>query len=163
MTYSDFTNIFLPKLACAYRDGQIKFHALVDFDLWKKIFPDESHGNFDVQWSAISFNAYVLNDEEKSLLIVFSIPLFKIKREAKFVAFRLDNKRKRIVCYYLRRPQYHDDYWKIYLYDMKMRKEYFITDLSDTDSMRVFIKDITDLPFRENATIMEKLATTINS
>lgn len=158
MTYSDFTNTFLPNLAQAYRDGQIKFHGLVDFDLWKRIFPDEAHGNLDVQWSAISFNAFTLNDKENSLLIVFSIPLFKVKKEAKFIAFRLDNKRKNIVCYSLRRPRYHDDFWQIYLYDYNTRKQYPIAELEGTNSMREFINEISKMPFRQEPSLIERVS-----
>ena len=163
MTYTEFTDYFLPTLAISYRSGKFNFHALVDFDLWKKVFPDEGNRNDEVQWSEISFNAFTLNDKEKSLFVVFAMPERIVPNEAKFVGFRLDNNRKRIACYSLRRPKYHDDPWKVFLYDYKDKKNFFITELMGTHSMREFINAVEKIDFQDCPSLVDKILTMVQS
>ena len=46
MNISEFTNIFLPQLLSQYIDGDLPFHALVDTDLWKQVFPETNNLSF---------------------------------------------------------------------------------------------------------------------
>ena len=158
MTYTEFTDIFLPALATSYRNGSMKFHGLFDFDLWKRIFPDENNRAGELQWSEVQFNAFALNDKEKSLFIVFSLPERVKPDEAKYIGFRLDSNRKRIACYSMRRPKYHDDPWQIFQYDYKRRGLTYSAEVMGTNSMREFINTIEKFDFQETPSFAERFS-----
>jgi len=157
MTYQDFTNTFIPSLTLLYQTGQIPFHGLVDFNLWSQILPEPEELTNDFQWRKISYNAFVLEDEEKSLLIVYSIPLFNQKKEAEFIGIRLNNNRDKLILYSLRRPKFHDDAWDICQYDYSKKDEVFLDKIKGTDSMREFINAIQQLEFKEKPTIFDRV------
>lgn len=157
MTYKDFTDKFLLKLARFYRSGEVSLHGLVDIDLWKKVFPDNDAKHGDILWSNVSFNAFTLDDEENSLLIVYSIPQENEVGRAKFIAMRFDNKRHSLLYYTLRRPKYYDDAWDIFQYDFSSGKNYYIQKIGGTDSLREFKASIEKIEFKENPTLYEKI------
>lgn len=157
MTYQDFTNTFIPNLALLYQTKQISLHGLVDFNLWSQILPESEELTNDFQWRKISFNAFVLEDDEKSLLIVYSIPLFNQKKEAEFIGIRLNNNRDKLILYSLRRPKYHDDAWDICQYDFDKKDEVFLDKIKGTDSMREFMNAIQHLEFKEKPTIFDRV------
>lgn len=157
MTYQDFTNTFIPNLALLYQTKQISLHGLVDFNLWSQILPESEELTNDFQWRKISFNAFVLEDDEKSLLIVYSIPLFNQKKEAEFIGIRLNNNRDKLILYSLRRPKYHDDAWDICQYDFDKKDEVFLDKIKGTDSMREFMNAIQQLEFKEKPTIIDRV------
>ena len=149
MKYTDFSNTFLLKLALSYRSGQISFHGLVDFHLWKAVFPNNESKSNNFDWRKIGFNAFQLNDKEQSLLIIYSIPHLYTPKEAEFIGIRLNKNRSNLLYYSLRRPKYNDDPWDIFLYDYKSQKDIFINKIQGTDSMREFKNAIEKLEFRE--------------
>ncbi len=157
MTYQDFTNTFIPNLARMYRNKKISLHGLVDFNLWSQILPEPEEMSNDLQWRKINFNAFVLDDEEKSLLIVYSMPLFNQKKEAEFIGIRLNNNRDKLILYSLRRPKYHDDAWDICQYDFDKKDEVFLDKIKGTDSMREFINAIQVMEFKEKPSIFDRM------
>lgn len=149
MTYQEFSDKFLVTLASAYRNGTLDLHALIDFNLWKRVFPEEYGNHLRVQWNKISFNAFTLSDSTNSLLLVYKIPEAFKHREAGFIGIRLDNNRKDLYYYSLRHPQYHDEPWMIYQYDFKKSQNIFIEDIHGTNSMREFKASIERMPCQE--------------
>ncbi len=147
MTYFEFTNHFLPQLAQLYLNKEIDFHALVDFDLWKKVFPDVPKADGSFYWNRISFNAFALNDPESSLLLVYNLPLQNTPKEAQFIGIRFNNNRTRLNMYVLRRPRFYDEFWDVFQYNFELGKEIFIEKLRGTNSLREFCADIQRLPF----------------
>jgi len=150
MNYKEFSQIFLPQLAADYREGSLPFHALVDIDLWQKLFPDRNATPGQVQWYNVKLNAFDLNDEENSLLLTFSLPLYKVKEEAKFIGLRINNMQNSLTYYILRRPTYNDDPWNLYQYNFKENKEVFLQKIQSTDSLREFKYCIERLPNKES-------------
>jgi len=157
MNYQDFTNIFIPNLARLYRDKKIALHALVDFSTWSQVLPEPDELTNDFQWKKISFNAFTLDDEEKSLFIVYSIPLFNQKKEAEFIGIRLNNNRDKLILYSLRRPKYHDDPWDINQYDFDKGDEVFLDKIKGTDSMREFMNAIQQMEFNERPSLFDRM------
>lgn len=138
MNYKEFTQTFLPSLAKEYREGNLPFHALIDFDLWRRVFPDQAAAPGQVQWYAVKLNAFCLNDEERTLLLTFSIPLLNRRDEVKFVGMRINNKQNTLTYYLLRRPRYNDELWDLFQYDFENNQEIFIQKNNGTDSLREF-------------------------
>ncbi len=161
MTYQDFTNIFIPNLARLYREKKISLHGLVDFHTWSQVLPEPDELTNDFQWKKISFNAFSLEDEENSLLLVYSIPLFNQKKEAEFIGIRLNNNRDKLILYSLRRPRYNDDPWDICQYDFDKGDEVFLDKIKGTDSMREFMNAIQQMEFKEKPTLFERLVNII--
>lgn len=161
MTYTEFSDKFIPALAKLYREKKIGVHGLVDFDTWKKVFPEPIELISDFHWQRISFNAFVLDDEEKSMLIIYTLPLFNQKNEAQYIGVRLNNKRNAISLYYLRRPQFVDEFWKLYIYDFSRNKDFFIDAIKGANSMREFKKAVTEMDFDYTPTILDRLLTYI--
>lgn len=157
MTYQEFTDTFIPQLALLYRQKKITLHGLVDFNLWSQILPESDELYSDFQWNKISFNAFVLNDEEKSLFIVYSIPLFKNKKEAEFIGIRLDNNRDNLILYSLRRPKFHDDAWDICQYDFDKGDEVFLEKIKGTDSMREFMNAIQNMEYKDKPSFYDRM------
>ena len=155
MTYQEFSDKFLPTLAKFYRDKQIDLHGLVDFDLWKKIIPDDASSFDGFRWECITFNAFNLSDSENSLLLVYSIPEKNQENCAKFVAMRLDNKREHLLLYSLRCPRFYNDPWEIYLHNFKKDSDSLLAQIQGTNSLREFVAHIQRSEFRENLTIVQ--------
>ena len=161
MTYQEFSDTFLPKLATSYLNKEIDFHALIDFELWKKIFPDNELQMDQVNWNGIQFNAFSLDDDKHSLLLVYTIPTHNKKNEAKFIAFRFDNNRNKLLLYSLRRPKYYDELWNIFQYDFKLGKDVYLMKNLGTDSLREFKASIEQIEFQEKTSFFDKIKTTL--
>ena len=163
MTYTDFSNTFLLELTRSYRSGAIPFHGLIDFNLWRRICPDTDCRPNVFSWNKISFNAFTLNDSQKSLLIIYNIPIMYKKNEAEFVGIRFDNNRKQVLYYTLRRPRYNDEAWDIYLYDFDNNSDVILEKIQGTDSLREFKNAIERIPFRDKPTLFERIKTRIQT
>lgn len=146
MTYDEFTTIFLPQLADHYQKGSLPFHALVDVDLWKRVFPDLNAAPNQVQWYNVKLEAFDLNDREGTLLLTYSLPIRFNKKEAKFIAMRIDNMSHTLSYYILRRPSSVNDYWDIFQYNFATGKEVYVNKLDSTDSLREFRNYLATLP-----------------
>lgn len=138
MNYSEFSHIFLPQLAKEYREGTLPFHALVDIDLWRQVFPDMNAKPGQVQWYTIKLNAYSLNDDNNSLLLTYSLPERREKEEAKFIGLRINNINRTLTYYILRRPSVVDEHWDLYQYNFAQQHEDFVQKIQTTDSLREF-------------------------
>ncbi len=147
MTTIEFSTEFLPTLASSYLSGELGLHALVDFELWSKIFPNDPEHSGNCKWSNISFNAFQLNDDRQSLLLIYNIPQYNKPKEDKFVGIRIDNNNRQLLYYTLRRPKYNDEPWDICNYDFKSKKEIFLEKINGTDSLREFKQAIEKMPF----------------
>lgn len=146
MNYKEFSQIFLPQLASEYREGTLPFHALVDIDLWRRIFPDFNSEPGQVQWYNVKLNAFSLSDDENTLLLTFSLPERRDKEEAKFIGLRINNMAKTLTFYLLRRPSVVDEAWNLFQYNFTERKEIFVQKMESTDSLREFKNCIERLP-----------------
>lgn len=149
MTYHEFTDNFILTLAKKYRNNEMPLHALVDIDLWRKVLPDNVSQDNNFHWYNIKLNAFMLEDELRSMLIVYSIPIFNRQNEIKFIGLRFDNNRKRLLYYSLRRPKYNDEAWEIFQYDFEHNEQVFINKIKGTDSLREFRNNIETISFRE--------------
>lgn len=152
MTYSDFAEKFLPQLAELYLNKQLPFHGLVDFDLWKKVFPEGQDLTHPFYWNRIKFNAFPLGDEESSLLLVYSIPMNNTPKEIQFIGIRFDKNRNHLNYYTLRRPRFYDDFWNIFQYNFKTSQEIYLEKLQGTNSIREFCFGIKRIPFKPEET-----------
>lgn len=146
MNYKEFTQIFLPQLASEYRDGTLPFHALVDVDLWRQVFPDFNAKPGQVQWYTVKLNAFQLNDEGENLLLTFTLPERREEKEAKFIGMRINNMAHTLRFYLLRRPSVVDEPWEIFQYNFDLKKEIFVRKMDSTDSLREFKNNIERLP-----------------
>lgn len=146
MNYTEFSDTFLPQLASDYLEGRLPFHALVDMDLWKRIFPDMNAAPGQVQWYNIKLTNFSLNDVENTLLITYSLPERRDKNEAKFIGMRINNMQQTLNFYLLRRPSNYDDLWNLFQYDFKNKQEIFIKKIEATDSLFEFKNCIERLP-----------------
>jgi len=149
MNYKEFTQIFLPQLASEYRDGALPFHALVDVDLWRQVFPDFNAVPGQVQWYTVKLNAFSLNDAEQTLLLTYSLPERREKEEAKFIGLRINNMTHSLNYYLLRRPSVVDEAWNLFQYNFTEKKEIFVQKIDCTDSLREFRNFIERLPNEE--------------
>ncbi|MBQ0056694.1 MAG: hypothetical protein KBT20_03460 [Bacteroidales bacterium] len=163
MTYQDFSDRFLLSLVKSYRNKQIPLHALVDTDLWIKIFPNYNNETGQFHWYLIKFNAFTLSDEEGSLLIIYSIPTQNQKKEPKFIGIRLNNNRDQVILYTLRRPEYVGDSWDLYQYDFKKDKNISLGKLYGTDSIREFKNHIERLSFSERPPLLSRILTSVTN
>lgn len=161
MTYKEFSETFLLDLARSYRNGKIPFHALVDKDLWQRIFLDNETGIHSLRWYNIKINPYLLSDSESSLLIVFSIPIQNLSKETKFIGMRFNSNRSTILFYSLCRPHYVDEAWDIFQYDFERSEYTFVSKIHGTDSLREFRNNIERIPFREKPSIFERVLSRI--
>lgn len=156
MTYQDFANKFLLELARSYRNKEHQIHSLIDFELWKKIFPTSYNDMANFDWNKIHFNAFALNDSENSLLIVYNIPTSNSEKEAKFIGLRFNNKRNNVLYYTLRRPRFYDEAWDICQYDFKSNQDNIIDKIKGTDSMREFKNAIERMKFSEQLSLYDR-------
>lgn len=151
MNISEFSNIFLPQLVKDYSEGNLDFHALVDFDLWKQVFisPADATEEGRFLWYQIQFNSFELRDH--TMLLTYTLPIPIKQGLPKFIGIRID-RTKRIAHYYvLTKPQNVDDAWDIFWMPFpkassKMKLE-FKCKIDGTDSLRNFVLSVQHLPF----------------
>lgn len=160
-----FVDHFLPQIVSGYADGQLPFHSLVDFDLWRRIFPE---GNAEKQfhWYQVSLTCNPLQDG--SLLLTFILPEPTASNEPKFAAIRLKpaaNDKRRCIYYTLRKPASVFDQWDIYQLPFdssdatpdepghscrdRLPEPAFCRKIQDTDSLRNFVFSVQQEPFFE--------------
>jgi len=145
MTIKEFSDIFLPTLAYQYKNGELDFHALVDIDTWKNIFPDNRSVYHDFLWYQIKLNSFSLKDG--SGLIVFSLPEPNKAEERKFIGIRFDNISRNLLYYVLVRPRFYDATWEIHQYSFTSRKFIFDCMNNGTSSLRDFKNTIDSRDF----------------
>ena len=140
MTIKEFTDIFLPSLVQLYKNGQLDFHALLDMDIWRKIYPDSREEPHDFLWYQIKLNAFALKDGTG--LIVYSLLEPNMSGERKFIGIRFDNKSRDVHYYILVRPRFYDSPWEIFQYSFASRKFVFDYVINGTHSLRDFVNTI---------------------
>lgn len=151
MNISEFTNIFLPNLLSLHIDGELPFHALVDTDLWKQVFPESSTSNEDpgILWYQIQLNSFSLQDG--TLLLTYTLPEPGQPNLPKFAGIRLNRQTHEAVYYVLYKPKFYDDQWDIWYLPLpqgkqKMKME-FKCKIDGTSSLRNFVFTVQQLQF----------------
>lgn len=158
MNISDFTLEFLPSLALQYTKGEITFRGLIDFDLWKKLFPtpDGENRRDEINWSQIRFNAFSLQDE--SLLLTFELPNPTQPKQPKYIGIRINRKSRDTRYYVLLRARYYDEPWEIHSIDFTSANTegkhnlQFLRMIEGTWSLRNFVLSIQQTPLLEEKT-----------
>ena len=154
MNIHDFTHTFLPQLLRDYTQEKAELHALVDFELWKRIMPDtpgeQADGHF--LWYQIRLNAFELQDQ--TLLLTYTLPVPISKGQPKFVGIRLDRAQRQAHYYLLLKPQDVEDLWDIHWMPFpkaseKMKLE-FMRKIDGTDSLRNFVLTVQQKPFTDS-------------
>lgn len=111
-----FATIFLPDLIKDYVKGTLPFYGLVDFDTWKKDFPENAPTQIDpIQWSNVQLSCKLLTD--RTILISFILPQSQKNNEMKFVAIQLNPEEhtvRRAVFYVMSKSQDSDGSWDLY-------------------------------------------------
>lgn len=153
MNIIEFTHIFLPHLLKDYIDGESDFHALVDTDLWKRVFPENPDSTDEARffWYQIRLNGFQLKDG--TLLLTYTLPTPLVKGQPKFAAIRLDRENRSAHYYLLNKPQSIDDQWDILWMPFpkagdKMKLE-FNRKIEGTDSLRNFILTVQQINFSD--------------
>lgn len=147
MTYQEFCNTFLVQITSDYRDELLPFSALINVQLWEKLFPNNFQAATEVKWHQVKMVPFMLKDAARTGLLVYSVNTFQLPHEIKYVGIRFDNKcRQNSVLYFLRRPQYVDEHWDISYYDFDKQQEVFIQKMTATDSITEFRNEIERLP-----------------
>ncbi len=157
MNLNDFSKIFLPHLVSEYVKGTLPLHALVDFDTWKKVFPDKiSKQAKQFHWYQLEFTCNALKDH--TLLFSFILPQPKGYGEVKYAAIRLnpeEHAERRAVYYILSKPRNYDDNWDIYYLPLPLGAEKlelkFKQKISGTDSLRNFVYDVQQIAFDDDS------------
>lgn len=154
MTASEFTDILLPRLVQLYTDGQMPLHALVDIDLWQRIFPEQrptASGHF--HWYEIGLTCNQLKDQ--TLLLSFILPQPLSFDEPKFAAIRIapqSSEPLHAVLYTLRKPASIFDNWSIrslsFTAPTASLQQSSSTEMIGTDSLRNFVLSVQQIPFR---------------
>lgn len=149
-----FTDIFIPRLVSLYVDGELPIHALVDFDTWKKVYPEGlSSGDINTfHWYQFSLTCNQLKDG--TLLFTFILPTAMRHGDPQFAAIRLDPQDKierKAVYYVMRRPSNIDDQWDIFWIPFpkandKMELK-FCKKVEDTNSLRNFVYAVQQTEF----------------
>lgn len=162
MTTIEFTDIFLPHLVRLYVNEEFPLHALVDTDLWRRVFPEtaqvgEPQQAADPQfhWYEVRIACHPLQDQ--TLLLTYTLPEPAQKGEPKFVAIRLNTQTRdarRAVLYTLRKPASIFDQWDIHylpLPNQQNRTEQkFRCKIEGTDSLRNFVLSVQHIDFLDN-------------
>lgn len=132
------------------------FHALVDLDLWTKVFPDPVHKrSTQIRLSQIQFSSKILPD--RTFLIIFILPQPKKPGDAKFAAIRLnleEHDERRAVYYILTQPQSSDDPWDISYLPLPLgadKMEVKFKQKASGDDMRNFIRDVQQIDFNDDS------------
>lgn len=153
MNIVDFTHTFLPHLLKEHIDGNLDFHALVDVDLWKRIFPEDPDSNEEGRffWYQIRLNSFELKDH--TLLLTYTLPTPMQKGQPKFAGIRLDRRTHQAHYYLLNKPQRVDDPWDILWMPFpkaneKMKLE-FKCKIDGTDSLRNFVLSAQHIAFED--------------
>lgn len=164
MNISEFTNIFLPHLLSQYIDGDLPFHALVDTDLWKQVFPETNKPGEKpgILWYQIQLNSFALQDG--TLLLTFSLPEPNQANLPKFAGIRLKRETNEAVYYVLYKPKFYDDQWDIHYLPLPQGKEKmkleFKCKIDGTSSLRNFVFTVQQLKFESEdygTTLMDLL------
>ena len=157
MDTNQFSKIFLPRLVYEYVRGTLPFHALVDIDTWKKVFPNSgSKRDKQIRWDQIEFICTAL--EDRTLLFTFILPQPKNYGEVKYAAIRLkpeEHTVRRAVYYVLTKPPNNDDSWDIsYLplplgaEKMELKFKQKIIGLTDLCN---FVKNVQQIDFNDDS------------
>ena len=157
MDTNQFSKIFLPRLVFEYVRGTMPFHALVDLDLWTKVFPNPVHKrSTQIRLSQVSFFCQILSD--RTLLIIFILPQPKKYGEVKFAAIRLnpeEHVERRAVYYVLTKPQSADDSWDISYLPLPLGEDKmelkFKKKASAADDLCNFINDVQQIDFNDES------------
>ena len=154
MNIIELTHTFLPNLVKEYTAGHLDLHALVDFDLWRTIFPESANAPEEGRflWYQIRLNAFVLKDD--TLLLVYTLPVPLQKGHPKFVAIRLDRDTRQAHYYLLQKPQSIEDQWDILWLPFpkaadRMKLE-FKCKIDGTDSLRNMVLTVQQQPFTDD-------------
>lgn len=143
MTIRDFTHTFLPQLVLEYSQGTLDLHALVDVDLWKRIFPDQTDNSSDERffWYQVRLNSFELKDS--TLLLTYTLPTPMFKDQAKFCGIRVNRQTRQAHYYLLTKPQSIEDQWDILWMPFpkasEKKKLEFLCKIDGTDSLRNFV------------------------
>ena len=157
MDITQFSKIFLPRLVLEYVKNRMPFHALVDFDLWMKVFPEPVHKrSTQIRWSQVQFTCHPLPD--RTLLFIFILPQPKKYGEVKFAAIRLnpeEHVERRAVYYVLTKPQSADDPWDISYLPLPLGEDKmelkFKQKASGADDMCNFTSDVQQIDFNDDS------------
>lgn len=157
MDYSQFTNIFLPGLVSDYVNRVLPRHALIDFDSWKRFYPDIfPTSTSQVLWNEIRFTCDSLTDG--TLLITFALPRPQKKGDAKFAAIRINLQEKEelhATYYMLCKPQDKDDAWDILHLPLPLGQDKmelkFLCKIEGQNSLRNFVRTVQQNPFDDNS------------
>lgn len=151
MNISEFTDIFLPHLLAEHIAGELPFHALVDTDLWKQVFPETNNVNEKpgILWYQIQLNSFSLQDG--TLLLTYTLPEPSQVGQPKFAGIRLNRATNEAVYYVLYKPKFYDDQWDIMYLPLpqgqqKMKME-FKCKIDGTSSLRNFVFTVQQLKF----------------
>ena len=173
MTIREFTDIFLPNLASQYAEGDMPLHALVDMELWRRLFPDQGQGDDYSQelaadqfhWYQVSLTCHQLKDG--TLLLTYTLPQPLLKGEPKFVGIRLKmgrDQERRAVLYSLRKPASIYDAWDIQYVPFPNRQhrieQKFHCKIEGTDSLRNFVFTVQHQDYLDNqydSTLLDKI------
>ena len=157
MTTNEFTKVFLPKIAAEYAKGTLPFHGLVDFDTWKKVFPDDvlTEKN-QIQWYKVAFTCNPLPDG--TLLLSFILPRPGNYGEIEYAAIRLNPQEhviRRAVYYVLSRPQRDEDGWDILYLPLSQDSESFELKFKQkvrgSDNLCNFVYDVQQIDFNDDS------------
>ena len=157
MDTNQFTNIFLPRLVFEYVRGTMPLHALVDLDLWRKVFPYKGNKrNPQLNLNLVEFCCQALPD--RTLLFTFVLPQPKKPEDAKFAVIRLkpeEHTVRRAVYYTLSKPQSDEDPWDICHLPLplganKMELK-FKQKASGGDDLCNFIRDVQQIDFNDDS------------
>lgn len=105
MNVIEFSDTLLPHLLLSYTRGEIPFHALVDLDLWRQLFPDDAARLDDAEalapqfdWHEVRIAGHSLPDG--TLLLTYTLPQPKAPGDPKYAAIRIDRRQQ---------PTFHPD------------------------------------------------------
>ena len=175
MTIKEFTDVFLPNLALQYAEGDMPLHALVDMELWKRLFPDQSQphrpdtaiDDDQFHWYQIQLACHRLQDE--TMLLTYTLPQPLLKGEPKFVGIRFmtgQDEGRRVVLYTLRKPNSIYDAWDINYVPLPNRQhrteQKFHCKIEGTDSLRNFIFTVQQQDYHDNgydSSLLDKIKT----
>ena len=157
MTKNEFTKVFLPHIIAEYIKGTLPFHALVDLDTWKKVFPDdELTQKNQIQWHEVVLTCNPLVDG--TLLLSFILPRPRNYEEIEYAAIRLnpaEHAVRRAVYYVLSKPPRVDDPWDILYLPLSQESESFELKfkkkIRGSDNLCNFVHDVQQIDFNDDS------------
>lgn len=157
MTKNEFTKVFLPHIIAEYIKGTLPFHALVDLDTWKKVFPDvELTQKNQIQWHEVVLTCNPLSDG--TLLLSFVLPRPRNYEEIEYAAIRLNPQEhavRRAVYYVLSKPPREEDNWDILYLPLSQESESFELKfkkkIRGSDNLCNFVHDVQQIDFDDNS------------